>query len=245
MTAQVVPFMSQADFLDPKTYKELGFWGAVFAIGMLLFVFCVIKGHIKIIGCGPNEGGIREFFGITLWKGGSGPHLHISGIFAFRKVSFASREVELKGQVRRGDTVYTFWLTIKVRVRNTKESIRLRVYKAEDLNRTDAENDEAIKQVTSLLQHIARKQFEAGADVDSIEKEIEDEWGKLELAELHGTATDHDRSTYGYEILWTDPQEFVEREFSEIARALRGRNDPEAEDAVGAVLKPSFGERAG
>lgn len=243
MTVQVVPFMSQADMFDPNTYKELGFWGAVFAISMLLFVFCVIKGHIKIIGCGPNEGGIREFFGITLWKAGSGPHLHVSGIFAFRKVSFASREVELKGQVRRGGTVYTFWITIKIRVRNTKESIRLRVYKAEDLNRADAENDEAVKQVTSLLQHIARKVLEVGIADEEIEKAVEDEWGKLELAELHGTVSDRDRSTYGYEILWVDLEELVERELSEVARALRNNDAPEAADAVGAVIQ--FGERTG
>ena len=174
MTLQVVPYLSQADMLDPNTYKELGFWGATFAISFLVLLFCVAKGHVKIIGCGPIEGGIRELFGITLWKGGSGPHLHIAGIFAFRKVSFAMKEIDAEGEVNRFGTVYIYSIRIKVRVRKTKECIRRRVYDAEDLNRGDAENDEATKQLTTQITDITREVLEANTPQDDIERAIKD-----------------------------------------------------------------------
>lgn len=222
MTAQVVPYMSQADLFNLNTYIELGFWGAAFAIGMLLFVFCVVKGHIKIIACGPNEGGIREFFGVTLWMAGSGPHLHISGIFAFRKVSFATREVEAEGEANRCKTVFVYSIGIKIRVRKAKDSIRLRVYAAEDLNRGDAENDEAIKQVTSQLTDMTREALEADTAQSEIERVIKDAWGQIELAELHDIPAPYGRSTYGYEIICTWTKKLVERPESEMSRAISG-----------------------
>lgn len=243
MNAQVVPFLSQGDLLDPMTYKELGLFRAIFALSVLVVVFCIAKGHIKVIACGPNEGGIREFFGITLWKGASGPHLHISGIFAFRKVSFASDEVVLNGKVNRESTVYTFEITINIRVRQTKEGIRRRVYQAVDLNRGDGENDQALKQVTSLLRATVRQILEANTPENELEKTILAHWGQMELAELRGTASDRDRSTYGYEILWINTEELVEREFSEISRALRSNAGSDVSRAVGAVIP--IGDRAG
>lgn len=249
MITQVVPFLTQADMFDPQTYKELGFKGAAFAISLMLLVFCIIKGHVTIISCGPNEGGIREFFGITLWKVGPGPHLHIAGLFAIRKISLASKQIDVEGEAdrlltvhdlelaseaKRNVTVYDFAFGIKLRVRNTKESIGLRVYKAEDLNRRDGENDEATKQVMSQLCHISRVVVEAGTQSRDIERAIMEHWAVIERKELQeaATAVEHHepqpepslepkRSTYGYEILSVDVNKLVERPYSEMARAIR------------------------
>ncbi len=235
MTVQAAPLLTQSDFLDPDTYKELGFFGAAFAITMLVIVFCVFKGHIKFIACGPNEGGIREVFGITLWKCGSGPHLHISGIFAFRKVSFAFKEIETQDEVNRHGSVFDYSIGVKVRVRNSKESIKLRVYAAEDLNRGDGENDEATRQLTSQLTAIVREVLEADTRPEDIERAVKDYWGKIELDELHGTATDQGRSTYGYEILCVWNRKLVERPQSEMARAIKGSELDHPAPAIAAV----------
>lgn len=228
MTLQVVPLLSQGDFLDPKTYQELGWKGAAFAIGALLLVFCVVKGHIKIIGCGPNEGGIREFFGLTLWTVGPGPHLHIAGILPVRKVSFASKQVDLTGSAERNDTVFDYAADINLQVRNDKQSIRLRVYRAEDANRGDAENDEAIRQVGSLLASLIREILERGTDAARVETALKTRWNEIEAQE----SFESERCTFGYGIRSVDLKKLVEREFSEVAQAIKSSPPPH----TGAIL---------
>lgn len=224
MTLQVAPYiayMSQGDMLDPNTYRELGFKGALFAIGLLLFVFCVAKGHIKIIGCGPNEGGIREFFGITLWKVGPGPHLHIAGILPVRKVSFASKQIDLVGSVKQtvgGELTIDYAIDINIEVHDDKLSIQRRVYGAEDTNRLDAENDEAVRQAASLAARLIREVIEGGALASEIEDLLREKWTEVEVDEANGESR---RSTFGYGIKTVDVKKFVERELSEVSRAIR------------------------
>jgi len=233
MTAQVVPFLTQADMFDIQTYKDLGFKGALFAIGLLLFVFCVVKGHIKIVPCGPNEGGIRDFFRFTLWSAGPGPHLHIAGVLPFRKVSFASAQIDLVNSVAREvDTdrfTYDYAIDVNFRVRRDKKSIGLRVYGAEDTNRGDAENEEALRQAGSLAADLIREIIEERPVANEIERALKRLWHEVELQE----SFDSERSTYGYGIKSVNVKELVERELSEIARAIRGQGPP---PAIGAIV---------
>lgn len=240
MTLQVVPFMTQGDLLDPDTYKELGFKGAMFAISLLILVFCIAKGHIKIVGCGPNEGGIREFFGITLWKVGPGPHLHIAGILPVRKVSFASKQIDLIGAVKQrvGDKLTVdYAVDINIEVRKDKVSIEQRVYGAEDTNRADAENDEAVRQAASLAARFLREVIEEGAEAFEIENSLEEKWSDAEADELSGES---ERSTYGYRIKSVDVKKFVERELSEISRAIQNSPlTPSAPTGIASILDRS------
>lgn len=238
MTAQVVPFLTQADMFDLQTYKELGFKGVIFAFSLLILVFCVVKGYIKITGCGPNEGGIREFFGITLWKVGPGAHLHIAGIFPVRKVSFAPEQIDLVGSVAREvDTerfTYDYAIDINFRVRNNKKSIELNVYGAADTNRSDAKNGEALRQAGSLAAHLIREIIEERPVAREIAGELKKRWREVELQE----SFDSEMSTYGYGIKSVDVKKLVERELSEIARAIRGQGPPSAIGAIVSSLAP-------
>jgi hypothetical protein len=248
MVVQAVPYFAQADLLNWETYKELGLWGALFAIGMLLLVFSIAKGHIKIIACGPNEGGIRELFGITLWAGGSGPHLHVGGIFAFRKVSFAKRQLNVEDEAYHKmvepyniGIVYSYAMAVKVYVRRDKKSIKRRVYEAEDLNRNDAENDEAVRQVLSQLQRYARTAIEAGVDQYALEQWIKNKWEQLAAREATGQLPEtsvefeDERSTYGYSIATVDVTRFVLRPYSELARAILHAGNVDLASIVGAT----------
>jgi len=233
MIMQLVPFsLTQADMFDIQTYKDLGFKGVLFAIGLLLFVFCVAKGHIKIVGCGPNEGGYREFFGITLWKVGSGPHLHIAGIFPVRKVSFASEQVNLVSSVARevGDIrfTYDYAIDVNLQIRNDKESIRQHVYGAADTNRGDTENREAKRQAGSLAADLIREIIEERPVANEIEGALKELWRRVEAEE----SFDSDRSTYGYGIKSVNVVKLVERELSEVARAIRHEDPPASVSAV-------------
>lgn len=241
MTLQVVPLLSQADMFDINTYKELGWKGAIFAIGLLLLVFCVVKGHIKIVGCGPNEGGIREFFGTTLWSVGPGPHLHIAGILPVRKVTFASEQIDLVSSVTvpledTKQVTYDYAIDINLRVRNDKRSIRLRVYAAADTNRGDAENEEALRQAGSLASDLIREVIEAGATAGQIERALRGLWSEVEAHE----SLDSDRSTFGYGIRSVNVKKLVERELSEVARAISGGDPPKIAGAVVATLATRF-----
>lgn len=236
MTLQVVPLLSQADMFDINTYKELGWRGAIFAIGLLLGVFCVVKGHIKIVGCGPNEGGIREFFGYTLWKVGPGAHLHIAGIFPVRKVSFASEQIDLVSSVTTCvETVrftYDYAIDVNLRVRNDKESIRLRVYSAADTNRGNMENEEALRQAGSLVSDLLREIIEAGTVANEVAGTLKRYWHEVELQE----SFDSEQCTYGYGIRSVNVKKLVEREFSEIARAISGGEPPSVIGGVVAAI---------
>lgn len=221
---------------DIQTYKELGVKGVVFAVCVLLLVFCVVKGHIKIWGFGPNEGGIREFFGFTLWLVGPGPHLHIAGILPVRKVSYASEQIDLVSSVTTavGDKrfTYDYAIDINLRVRKDKESVRLRVYAAADTNRGDAENEEALRQAGSLASDLLREIIEAGVGAGGVAEELMRSWHEVELHE----SFESERCTYGYGLKSVNVKKLVERELSEVARAITSSEPPSATGAVVASL---------
>ncbi len=209
MFAQVAPFVLEGDYFNLATYRALGITGTIFALTLLVLGFSIAKGHIRVASCGPNEGGIREFFGRTLWKCGPGPHLHIGGIFAFRKISFADREVVLTGEVERRGTFYRYDIMAILYVLGTKEAIRERVYRAEDTNRDDVENGAALKQVGALLQSRLKSLLADGTDEAELEEAVRIVWGEDSVP------------PYGYAIRSIEVRELVQRPTSEMADAIK------------------------
>jgi hypothetical protein len=209
--------LSQTDLLNPATYYNLGVGGTIFALIVILFIAGIVKGGIKLIGCGPSEGGIRECFGKELWKCTSGPHLHIEGIFAFRKVSFSTRQVVAADDTPRNTTVYNYKITIKLRLIRNKAAMGAWIYGAEDANRKDTENENAVAQLTSSMEAIVRVILSKKTTEEEIPRAIIKAWA-ARFAEM-GYA-----GTFGHDIIEVDINRLVERPASEIARSLRGQS---------------------
>jgi len=184
---------SITDYANPRTWQELGFWGAVFAIAVGILIFSIVKNHVGFINIGPNEGGYRELFGITLWKLGPGPHFFVTGFTNVRKAPLARHQIDLIGQVPIGKKVkqpyvVTYDVSVITQVIPTKEALRALIYNTEDNDKTNMVNSENIKQVTSLFRRNLRKLIQAGRDEDAIEKKLSKRC-KKKLETVYGRKT--------------------------------------------------------
>lgn len=197
---------------DPAYWAEQGWKGAIATILLITVLFAIYKGAIGIVSIGPSEAGVRELFGVRLWRIGPGPHLNIEGFWKARKTSLAVIEVNLAGEYPLGDYTKQYTCAVWLRVQDTREALFAHMYRAQDLNRDNMENSEAVKQATSLLKRNLRVILEEGLNATRAEEQLEYVTRKQLLEK------------YGYEIDEVLLTEVTDRPLSELARAV-DKND--------------------
>lgn len=222
MTAQVVPMFRAEDFVDYHTYIEMGWKGVLFAIVAAAILFGILKGKVGFVSVGPSEAGIRELFGVRLWRIGPGPHLNLEGFWKARKASVAIIEVDLTGEYPSEGYTKQYTTSVWLRVQDTKQALIAHMYRAQDLARDNMENSEAVKQATSLLKRNLRVLLEAGADAAEAETQLENITHKVMLEK------------YGYVIDEVLVTELTARPQSELAKAITNANGPLGAAAVAA-----------
>jgi len=211
--AQVAPLLTSQDFLDYHTYSELGWKGVIFAVLVGSLIFSVVKHHIGFISIGPNEGGIRELFGLKLWKLGPGPHFYISGFSTVRKAPLGISEVDLAGEFSLTELTWQYSVVVLIQVLNSRDALIARIYKAEDSDKTDMQNTQNTKQVTAILKRNLRILLESGATAVLVETELK-------------TMSEKQIEGYGSEICNVLVCELVKRPLSEVADAIRNSGNP-------------------
>ncbi len=224
MIAQVVPMSASAleKWLEYDTYIQLGWRGVLFAVLIGSLIFGIFKHHVGFRNIGPNEGGIREFFGVKLWKLGPGPHFFITGFTNVRKAPLAVGQIDLLGEVRRDELIYRYDVAVQIRVINTRAALIARIYFAEDNDKSDMDNAENVKQITTILKRSLRKLVESGASADEIEKGMK-KARKKRLEEKYGSKV--------FDVLVT---ELVPRPVSELSAAIR--QSPLPPEKIAAIL---------
>lgn len=218
MIAQVAPMLSTSDF-DYRKYQEMGWTAFCIMILIGIVILAVLRGKISIVSIGPSEAGIRELFGVRLWRIGPGPHLNIEGFWKARKASIAVIEVDLVGEYPLEGYTKQYSASVWLRVQDTKEALIAHMYRAQDLNRDNMENSEAVKQATTMLKRNLRVILEEGEGATVAEQQLE----YITHKELLGK--------YGYEIDQVLVTELADRPLSELARAVATSNN-----TMGAVL---------
>lgn len=213
MNSQVALYVSLSNASDPNYWLEQGWKGAIATILLLAVFFSIYKGAIGIVSIGPSEAGVRELFGVRLWRIGPGPHLNIEGFWKARKTSLAVIEVSLSGEYPLTNYTKQYTCEVWLRVQDTKEALFAHMYRAQDLNRDNMENSEAVKQATSLLKRNLRVILEEGYSASQAEQQLEYVTHKQLLEE------------YGYEIVEVLLTEITDRPMSELARAVAENGD--------------------
>jgi hypothetical protein len=209
-------------WLEYDTYTQLGWRGVLFAVLVGSLIFGIFKHHVGFRNIGPNEGGIREFFGIKLWKLRPGPHFYITGFSNVRKAPLAVGQIDLVGEVRRGELIYRYEVAVQIHVINTRAALIARIYFAEDNDKTDMDNAENVKQITTVLKRSLRKLLETEATANEIEKGMK-KARRRRLEEKYGSKV--------FDVLVT---ELVPRPHSELSAAIRQL--PLPPEKVAAVL---------
>lgn len=225
MMAQVVPRFAVEQYLEYQTYTELGWKGIIFAILVGSLIFGVLKQNIGFRSIGPNEGGIRELFGVKLWKLGPGPHFYITGFSSVRKAPLAVSQIDLNGEVPRGGLVYQYEVAVFTEVINTREALIARIYFVEDNDKTNMENAENTKQLTALLKRNLRQLLETEASAEVIEERLK----KMSRKRLN--------RDYGSRVRSVLVCELVTRPLSEVAAAIKASRTDTA--AIAGVLAAS------
>lgn len=210
-------------WLEYDTWAQMGWKGVMFAILVGSIIFGIFKHHIGFRSIGPNEGGIRELFGIKLWRLGPGPHFYITGFSNVRKAPLAVGQIDLVGQVRRKELIYQYEVAAQIHVINTRRALIARIYFAEDNDKTDMDNAENVKQITTVLKRSLRKLLESDASADEIEKGMRKARRKR-LEEKYGSRV--------FDVLVT---ELVPRPVSELSSAIR--QTPLPPETVATILE--------
>lgn len=210
MISQVVPFASMGvgSLADPRFWAEQGWKGALITVLLVAVLFSLYKGKIGIASFGPSEAGMREFLGIKLYRIGPGPHLDIEGFWKARKTSVAIQQVDLAGEIAVGGYTKQYTAAVHIHVQDSKQALIAHMYRAQDLNRENMENSEALKQATAILKRNFRMILEQGLAPVYAEEQLE--------AVCHKEL----REKYGYEIDQVLITELTDRPMSELARAV-------------------------
>lgn len=231
MYTQVVRTQVAAtDFLDPSTYRDLGWKGVLFAFAVLSLVLAIKNKALWIVAMHANERGVREIFGIPMWQVKRGLHLDIAGVFKVRKTQIADFPVKLAGEVMVGNAndldsyVITYSASCTLRVGATFEQLKAQIYNAKDTNRDNMENSSAEDLAATALEDAMRQLIQLRYDGDAVQ------------AHLPTRAADK-LNRYGYDVEEVNIGTFVIRPSSEVARAMRSSNTSSA--VVGALLDES------
>jgi len=208
---------------DPQFWMEQGWKGALFTLLLLTIGLAVWKGKIGFVSIGPSEAGIREFCGIRLWRVGPGLHPDIEGIWKIRKTSVARIKVRIDEEVGIGRLTWQYGVTVYLQVANTKTALIAQIYTAQDLNRENMENSEAVEQATDVLTDDLLELLESsGVTRPELKK-------KLKKASRQELLRD-----YGYDIVKIKVRRLVKRPQSELAEAIA--DGTLSAGALGAVL---------
>lgn len=208
MNAQVVPFVSMSNATDPQFWGEQGWKGALLTIILLVVGLAIWKGKIGFVSIGPSEAGIRELCGKVLWRVGPGLHPDAEGIWKVRKTSVARTKIRLDNESGHGNLTWQYGVTVWLKVADTKQALIAQIYTAQDLNRENMENSEAVEQATDLLTGNLRGLLEGGVTATSLMKRLK----KVSKKEL--------LADYGYLIVKTRIRRLVKRPQSELAEAI-------------------------
>lgn len=225
MTAQVVQLIplfgggATSTVLDYHWWQQQGWKGILFALVTGVIAFGIAKSHIGFISIGPNEGGIRELFGLKLWKLGPGPHFHITGFSTVRKVSLAIKQFSVRGSVETQGRTYNYRIAVKAHVDNTREALIARIYSAEDNDKTNMVNNENERQIIATLTQSSRKLLTRYSDIDMLEERLTG-------------ATKQQLAKYGYVVDEVIGEEFVLRPLAELAKAVGKQNQEQANAPV-------------
>lgn len=208
MNAQVAPFVSMSNATDPQFWADQGWKGALITLALLVIGLAVWRGKIGFVSIGPSEAGIREFCGIQLWRVGPGLHPDVEGVWKIRKTSVARIRIRLDNEYSFASITWQYGVTVYLRVADTKAALIAQLYTAQDLNRDNMENSEAVEQVTDILMGNLRELLEGGITATGIPSYLQDV-SKQELLD-----------EYGYNIVKTKVRRLVKRPQSELAEAI-------------------------
>ena len=222
MMTQVVPMLTLSNATDPNFWAEQGWKGALITIALLAIGLAVWKDKIGLISIGPSEAGIREFCGVRLWRVGPGLHPNVEGLWKVRMTSVARIKVRINEEVGIGKLTWSYGLTVWLKVADTKAALLAQIYTAQDLNRENMENSEAVEQATDDLTDAILDLLETGTTREKLGK-------KLIKASRDELLTD-----YGYEIVKVKVRRLVKRPQSELAEAIA--NGSLSAAVLGAVI---------
>jgi|GEM_PF-1215143 len=208
MTQQVVPLISMSNATDYTYWAELGVKGALITATLIVIGLSIWRGKIGFVSIGPSEAGIREFCGCRLYRVGPGLHPDVEGIWKVRKTSVARIKVRIDDEVGIGTLTWQYGVTVWLKVADTKEALLAQIYTAQDLNRANMENSEAVEQATDDLNDGILDLLETGMSRDRLKK-------KLKRSCREELMTD-----YGYEIVKIKVRRLVKRPQSELAEAI-------------------------
>lgn len=210
MISQVAPFVSMGvgSLADPNFWAEQGWKGALITVFLVAILFSLYKGKIGIASFGPSEAGMRELLGIKLYRIGPGPHLDIEGFWKARKTSIAIQQIDLSGEFTVNGYTKQYTAAVHIHVQDSKQALVAHMYRAQDLNRENMENSEALKQATAILKRNFRTILEQDIAPVCAEEQLE--------AACHKEL----REKYGYEIDQVLVTELTDRPMSELARAV-------------------------
>lgn len=208
MNAQVVPFVSMSNATDPQFWVEQGWKGALLTVILLVVGLTVWKGKLGFVSIGPSEAGIRELCGKVLWRVGPGLHPDAEGIWKVRKTSVARIKIRLDDEYGHGNLTWQYGVTVWLKVADTKAALIAQIYTAQDLNRENMENSEAVEQATDLLMGNLRELLEEGVTSTNLMKHLKKASKKELLVD------------YGYLVVKTRIRRLVKRPQSELAEAI-------------------------
>ena len=208
MNAQVAPFVSMTNATDPQFWADQGWKGALITLTLLVIGLALWKGKIGFAPVAPSEAGIREFCGLKLWRVGPGLHPDVDGVWKVRKTSVARIRLRLDGEFGFGFLTWQYGVTIYLQVEDTRAALIAQLYTAQDLNRDNMENSEAVEQATDILLANLRELLESGVATTEVPMRLQDD-AREELLD-----------DYGYKIVKTKVRRLVKRPQSELAEAI-------------------------
>lgn len=223
MGTQVAPLVSLSNATDYNYWVAQGWKGALITLVLLTIGLAIWKGKIGFVSIGPSEAGIREFCGFRWWRVGPGLHPDIEGIWKVRKTSVARIMVRIDDEVGIGTLTWQYGVTVYLQVADTKTALIAQIYTAQDLNRENMENSEAVEQATDVLTDDILGLLEEGGIKRSQLKKRLKRASKRELL-----------CDYGYNIVKVKVRRLVKRPQSELAEAIT--NGKLSAGALGAVL---------
>lgn len=208
MTAQVAPLVSMSNATDYNYWVAQGPKGAVITLILLIIGFAAFKGKIGFVSIGPSEAGIREFCGSRLWRVGPGLHPDIEGVWKVRKTSVARIMIRLDDDIFFETLTWQYGVTVFLKVSDTKAALIAQIYTAQDLNRENMENSQAVDQVTDILMGDLRGLLEKDLSSEKIPSDLTEKSERELLRE------------YGYKIEKVTVRRLVKRPQSELAEAI-------------------------
>lgn len=133
--------------MNLRELLDLGWGNLLYLLIVGLVVLAFKNNWIGIITFGPNDRGLREFFGRPRKLLRDGPHPYIKGLSNMRRASIAVSVIDIEKRVHIAGRTWDYKLAISVRILDARSAIMAAIYTTFDETKTDAYNAQRLSYI--------------------------------------------------------------------------------------------------